>query len=159
MATRTACEALVSQFQSSWNMLSQAIDNVPEGCWNRTYNDWTFSDTVYHIISTQEFYFRDTPEGMGWGRLYGDPKYEADDPEKYYPSKAVLLEYQGRLEGEISEFFDTKDDSDLERNDGFKEWLPNVHVKLPYLLRHNAHHIGELARMLREWDAERVGWV
>jgi len=159
MATRTACEALLSQFQSSWNMLHQAIENVPERYWNRTYKGWTFSDTVYHIITTQEFYFRDTPEGMGWGRLYGDPEYEADDPEKYYPSKAVLLEYLGRLESEISEFFGTKNDSDLEMNDGFKEWLPNVHVKLLYLLRHNAHHIGELARMLREWDAERVSWV
>ena len=159
MATRTACEALLSQFQSSWNMLSQAIDNVPDGCWNKTYNDWTFSDTVYHIIATQEFYFRDAPEGMRWGRLYGDPKYKTDSLEKFYPGKAVLLEYQGRLEGEINEFFDTKNDGDLEMNDGFKEWLPNVHVKLLYLLRHNAHHIGELARMLREWDAERVSWV
>ena len=159
MATRTACEALLSQFQSSWNMLRQAINNVPEECWNRTYNDWTFSDTVYHIIATQEFYFRDTPEGMGWGRLYGDPKYKAEDPEKYYPSKAVLLEYQGRLESEISEYLGSNNDSGLEMNDGFKEWLHNVHVKLLYLLRHNAHHIGELARMLREWDAERVSWV
>jgi hypothetical protein len=96
---------------------------------------------------------------MGWGRMYGDPKYKADDPEKYYPSKAVLLEYQGRLESEIAEYIGTIDDSDLEKNDGFKEWQPNVHVKLLYLLRHNAHHIGELARMLREWDAERVSWV
>ena len=96
---------------------------------------------------------------MGWGRLYGDSKYKADNPEKYYPSKAVLLEYEGRLEGEISEFISSIDDSDLERDDGFREWLHNVHVKLLYLLRHNAHHIGELARMLREWDAERVSWV
>jgi uncharacterized damage-inducible protein DinB len=159
MATRTACNALLSQFKSSWNMLRQAIDNVPEGCWNKTNNDWTFSDTVYHTITTQEFYFRDTPEGMGWGRLYGDPKNKVDDPEKYYPSKQILLEYQGRLESEISEYLGSKNDSDLETNDGFKEWLPNVHVKLLYLLRHNSHHIGELARMLREWDAERVSWV
>jgi hypothetical protein len=82
MVTRTACEALLSQFQSSWDMLRQAIDKAPEGCWNGTYNGWTFSDTVYHIIATQEFYFRDTPEGMGWGGLYGDPKYKDDDPEK-----------------------------------------------------------------------------
>jgi uncharacterized damage-inducible protein DinB len=159
MATRTACEALLNQFQSSWNMLSQAIDKVPEGYWSRTINDWTFSDTVYHILATQEFYFRDMPEGMGWGSLYGDPKYKADDPEKYYPGKAVLLEYQRRLESEISEYLGSKNDSALETIDGFKEWLPNVHVKLLYLLRHNAHHIGELARMLREWDAERVTWV
>jgi uncharacterized damage-inducible protein DinB len=159
MATRTACDALLSQFKSSWNMLRQAIDKVPEGSWNRTNNDWTFSDTVYHIITTQEFYFRDTPEGMGWGRMYGDPKYKADDPEKYYPSKQILLEYQGRLESEICEYLGSKNDSGLEMNDGFKEWLPNVHVKFLYLLRHNAHHIGELARMLREWDAERVSWV
>jgi len=159
MVARMACEAFLSQFQSSWNMLRQAFNKVQEGCWNRIINDWTFSDTVYHIIATQEFYFGDTPEGMGWGRLYGDPKYKADDPEKYYPSKAVLLEYQGRFESEISEYLGSKNDSDLEMNDGFKEWLPNVHVKLLYLLRHNAHHIGELARMLREWDAERVSWV
>ena len=159
MSTRTACEALLSQFQSSGNMLRQAIDKAPDGCWNRTYNDWTFSDNVYHIIATQEFYFRDTPEGMGWGRMYGDPKYKADDPERYYPGKEALLEYQGRLEEEICKYFGSMDDVGLARDDGFREWLPNVHVKLLYLLRHNAHHIGELARMLREWDAERVSWV
>jgi hypothetical protein len=96
---------------------------------------------------------------MGWGRMYGDPKYKTDDPEKYYPSKAVLLDSQGRLESEIVGYLGSKNDSDLEMNDGFKEWMLNVHVKLLYLLRHNAHHIGELARMLREWDAERVSWV
>lgn len=140
-------------------MLRQAIDKVPEDCWNRSYNDWTFSDNVYHIISTQEFYSRDTPEGMGWGRLYGDPTHKVDDPGRYYPSKETLLEYQGSVEGEMEGLLGSMDDGALEGVDGFKEWLPNVHVKLLYLLRHNAHHIGELARMLREWDAERVTWV
>jgi len=159
MAKRTACEALLSQFRSSWDMLRQAIEKAPQGRWNNTHNGWTFSDTVYHIIATQEFYFRDTPEGMGWGRLYGDPEYKTDDPDEYYPSKAALLEYQGRLEGVIGEYFGSICDGDLEGDDGFREWLPNVHVKLLYLLRHNAHHIGELARTLREWDAERVSWT
>jgi len=159
MVGRTACEALLCQFRSSWDMLRQAIEKVPEGYWNRTYNEWTFSDTVYHVIATQEFYFRDTPEGMAWGRLYGEPMYKVDDPVRYYPSKAALLEYQGRLEAEITEYLGAMDDDGLEMSDGFIEWLPNVHVKLLYLLRHNAHHIGELARTLREWDADRVRWV
>ena len=37
-------------------------------------------------------------------------------------------------------------------------WFESIFEKLVYLLRHNAHHIGELARTLREWDCERIKW-
>lgn len=158
MTDKIACNAILSQFRSSWKMLRQAISTVPNEYWNKAQNEWTFSDTIYHVLITQEFYFRDSPKGMEWGRLYGQPQYKINNPEKYYPSKEVLIEYQAHLEKQITEYLESLSDYDLTRSDGFKSYLPNIHVKLLYLLRHNAHHIGEITRMHREWGLERIIW-
>lgn len=158
MADMIACNAILSQFKLNWKMLQQAINTVPEEYWNMGQNEWTYSDTIYHIIITQEFYFRDTPKGMEWGKLYGKPEDKINKPEQYYPSKEVLIEYQTRLEKQITEYLEALSDDDLKKSDGFKKHLPNIHVKLLYLLRHNSHHIGEITRMHREWELERIIW-
>ena len=56
-------------------------------------------------------------------------------------------------------YLESLTDGDLAESDGFLSHLPNIHVKLLYLLRNNAHHIGEIARMHREWGVVRINWV
>ena len=48
--------------------------------------------------------------------------------------------------------------NDLANKDDF-EWFNSIFQKYIYLLRHNQHHIGELARMNREWNLERIKWT
>ncbi len=149
---------ILKQFASTWKMLRKAIENVPEEYWYRTDKDWTFSYNVYHIIETQEFYMRNDPEGMEWGKLLrGAIDDEKIPNEKKYPSKEVLIEYSEKMEKEITEFLNKITLEELIQKDGFK-WFDSIHDKLLYLLRHNAHHLGELGRMLREWDCERMRW-
>lgn len=148
---------LLSQFASTWRMLQQAIENCPDKYWYRTDKDWNFSRTIYHIIETQEFYIRSTPEGMVWGKLLGDLDNKTLSADEIYPAKDILLNYLEDLQKQINDYLITISINELLNKDGFK-WFNSVFEKLLYLLRHNAHHLGELGRMLREWDSPRMKW-
>lgn len=148
---------LLSQFSSTWKMLRDAIENCPDEYWYGTDKDWSYSRTVYHIIETQEFYLRDTPEGMEWGKLLKDEKNPDVPTDTVYPTKGILIDYLDKLENNITEYLKDVKLDNLITKDGFK-WFSSVFEKLLYLLRHNAHHLGELGRMLREWDCKRMKW-
>ncbi|MFW9922888.1 MAG: DinB family protein [Candidatus Thorarchaeota archaeon] len=152
-----ANNALLSQFTSSWKMLRDAIENCPVEYWYRTDKDWNYSKTVYHIIETQEFYLRDTPDGMVWGKLIGDVNNKDLPAEAVLPAKELLIGYLEDLENQISSYITNIDFEELLGKDGFR-WFTSRFEKLLYLLRHNAHHLGELGRMLREWDCTRMKW-
>ena len=149
---------LLSQFSSTWKMLRNAIENVPDEYWYGTTHDWSYSRTLYHIIETQKFYIRDTPEGMEWGKLL--IKLNTDDKplDEVYPPKVILIDFLEKTEIEVTNYIKELTFEKLLEKDDFK-WFGSVFEKLLYLLRHNQHHIGELARMLREWDCERVKWT
>lgn len=148
---------LLTQFNSTWKMLKKAIENVPDEYWYGTDKDWNYSRTVYHIIETQEFYIRNTPEGMVWGKLLGDITNKDATAEEKYPNKEKLLQYLLEMEEKITLHLKNIKYEELIAKDYFK-WFSSVFEKLLYLLRHNAHHLGELGRMLREWECTRMKW-
>ena len=148
---------LLTQFSSTWKMLKQAIENCPDEYWYGTDKDWNYSRTVYHIIETQEFYIRSTPDGMVWGKLLGDVDNKDLPAETIYPSKGILVGYLDKIEMQITDYLKNIELEELLQKDDFK-WFSSVFEKLLYLLRHNAHHLGELGRMLREWDCKRMKW-
>ncbi|NHJ40057.1 MAG: DinB family protein [Asgard group archaeon] len=149
--------AILSQFSSTWKMLREAIDNCPDEYWYGTDKDWSYSRTVYHIIETQEFYLRESPEGMVWGKLLEEISKSDSETDTIYPSKDILLDYLEKIEKSITEYLKDIKFENLIIKDGFK-WFSSVIEKLLYLLRHNAHHLGELGRMLREWECKRMKW-
>jgi hypothetical protein len=61
------------------------------------------------------------------------------------------------MELKITDFLKNINYDQLVSKDDFK-WFSSVFEKLLYLLRHNQHHLGELSRMLREWECTRVKW-
>jgi uncharacterized damage-inducible protein DinB len=148
---------LLSQFVNTWNMLREAIANVPDEFWYGTEHDWNYALTVYHIIETQEFYLGDNPKEMVWGKLLGKKDNEEATAQDKYPSKESLLDYLAEIEERIQEYLKHVTLTQLLEKDGFK-WFSSIFQKWLYLLRHNAHHLGELGRMLREWECKRMKW-
>jgi hypothetical protein len=140
-------------------MLDQAFQAVDDDHWIVTVNDWTYADMIYHIIITQAFYIRDSPKGMEWGHLYGDSKQKESNPTEYYPNKETLLHYHFEVKKTVENYLSSISDEDLYKSDGFKSHLSSIHKKLVYLLRHNSHHLGELALMHRNLGLNRVKWV
>jgi uncharacterized damage-inducible protein DinB len=156
--SRVLCDSLLSQFESTWEMLDMAFSGVGED-WLKTVDGWIYGDVLYHIIITQKYYIRETPEGMEWGGLYGDPELKETDPRGYYPDRETLIKYKNRVEQAVVKYLKSMDDRKLYHGDGFKNRFSTIHEKLLYLLRHNAHHLGELALIHRENNLERVKWV
>jgi hypothetical protein len=139
-------------------MLEKAFEKISEEHWLTEVNNWTYTDVIYHVIITQEFYIRDSPESMKWGELYGDNELKETCPEEYYPNKETLLEYHFHVKERVETYLKGLDDYMLIEGDGFSNHLPIIHEKLIYLLRHNAHHLGELALMHRTLNIGRIEW-
>lgn len=156
-------EALARQFKGMWNMLCQAIENVPDKNWAQGTEDksWFYSLRVFHIIETADFYSRDTPEGMEWGKRLGIiewwKKISHEEAAKKL-QKADMLDYLKQLEQRIDRGLRRHSVESLQKGDGF-HWFHSILEKYEYLLRHNTFHLGELALRLREWGSERIKWT
>jgi hypothetical protein len=140
-------------------MMDKTLEEISEEHWLTEVNNWVYTDVIYHLIITQDFYIRDSPEGMKWGELHGDNELKETCPEKYYPNKETLLEYHSQVKERVETYLNGLDDFKLIDGDGFSNHLPNIHEKLIYLLRHNAHHLGELALIHRTLNISRINWV
>ena len=161
----TVGKILLSQFNSSWKMLHQAIEKVPEDLWSKPGNNWTYSMNTYHIIETADFYSRPweglTAEGMEWGKRAGinwesESKTTIDERVSRI-TKEDLLVYLEEIIYRISELLESLAENELLERDSFHHHI-TVLEKLLYLLRHNMHHIGELNKTLRDSESERIKW-
>ncbi|MFX1516458.1 MAG: DinB family protein [Promethearchaeota archaeon] len=153
---------LLKEFQNSWSMLRQAINNISEEFWLTTVNDWSYSWNIYHIIETAEFYSRNTPHGMKWGKR-ANINWEIDSEEeitkkKSRITKGFLLQYLEEVEQVISDVLTNSTDEEFFDTDEFDQGDLLVFEKLIYLLRHNMHHIGELNKVLRDSNSQRISW-
>ncbi|MFW9904747.1 MAG: DinB family protein [Candidatus Thorarchaeota archaeon] len=153
---------LSKEFHNSWDMLRQAIENITEEFWITTINNWSFSWNIYHIIETAEFYSRNTPLGMEWGKRVGINE-EMDTEEeinrkKSRITKEFLLDYLKEIEDKITNILTNSKDDDFFKTDEFDKGTLYVFEKLIYLLRHNMHHIGELNKVLRDSNNQRISW-
>jgi hypothetical protein len=155
---------LSRQFNHSWALLSQAINNISDDRWGQVLthdhdNYWVFSLTVYHILETSEFYIRNSPDGMEWGKK-GQIDWDSDFPiEKkiIYLTKSLIKQYLEEIKSDLEIMFSSTLNNQLFNTDGFS-WFPSVLDKYLYLLRHNMMHIGELNKALREWKYPRINW-
>jgi hypothetical protein len=157
----TISDILLYQFQDKWRILKQAIEKIPEKKLHNGKGDWTYSWNIYHIIETADFYIRDTHEDMEWGKK-ARVDWDKDSKEKIKEKKSkitkeVILNYLEEIDKKVTDVLINLSDEDIMKKDGFY-WFDSILGKLIYLLRHNHHHIGELAYALREWDCERIRW-
>lgn len=153
-------EVMLKQFRSSMKMLDQAISKIPDEKWHDGTNEWHFSLTVYHILETIDFYSRESPEGMEWGRRADfDWDRTQDIQQDILPKITMDLvgTYKEEMSKKINGILEFLGDEGLQKSDGF-HWFSNIYEKLHYLFRHTDYHIGELGRALREWDCELMKW-
>ncbi len=166
-------EHLVNQFDSSWKILREAIKNVPDDKWtegiepikkswteSKGLNIWYFSERVYHIIQTVEFYCADDPKSMKWGSRIGGIEWKKESPEETASriKKVEMLEYLNEIKEKLELKLRSFSSDDLFATDGFSEWQPSRLAKFLYTMRHSMWHIGELSKALRDWDGKRVNW-
>ena len=129
---------ILSQFSSTWKMIRKAIEVVPDEYWYGKTHDWSYSQTLYHILETQIFYIRDTPEGMEWGTLLKELATDDKPIEEVYPPRVILMDLLEKTEKEVTDYIKGLTLEQLLGKDDF-EWFSSVFEKLLYLLRHNQH--------------------
>ncbi|UCE14762.1 MAG: DinB family protein [Candidatus Heimdallarchaeota archaeon] len=153
---------LSREFKSSWNMLRKGIESISEELWNVTVNEWSYGWTAYHIIETAEFYSRNTPKGMTWGKKAGI-NWEVDSNEiiaqkKSDLTKTMLFSYLEEIENRLIDLLENSSDQYFFETDEFDNGSLLILEKLLYLLRHNMIHLGELNKVLRDRNCKRIRW-
>jgi hypothetical protein len=157
---------LLQQFNKNWNMLHQAIENAPEKYWkevqvDESENVWSYLWNIFHIIETADYYSRNTPETMEWGKKAGinwdNDLHEVITEKKDRITKTHLKNYLEEIENRITKTFESVYDLELLNKDDF-HWFQSIYEKYLYLLRHDMHHIGELNKALRDWNCTRISW-
>lgn len=152
-------DIVIEQFSQCWMMLQQAIENVPDNLLYRNQSDWIFAKVVYHIIETADFYIRETPKGMEWGKRF-PINWEVDSLEIISDviNKSSLLEYLDKVTSKLVIKVQTFNQETWLLKDEFGEWFASIFSKFLYLLRHTMLHIGELSKALREVEGKKIVW-
>lgn len=166
-------EHLVGQFDRSWEMLTQAIEKVPDKRWRESVeiidvpysetkgmNVWYFADVVFHTIETVDFYTGDGPEGFEWGGRIGGTDWKKESPAMRASkiSKKDMLQYISETKARLNNKLSSFSEDEVFEGDGFKPHQATRLEKFIYTLRHSMWHIGELGRAMRNWDCERISW-
>ena len=166
-------EHLVKQFEACWEILRQSIENVPDEKWaigieiinkpwseTKGMNVWYFSERVYHIIQTIEFYSNDDPSIMKWGSRIGGIDWKSESPETTAMriEKDDMLNYLEEIKEKLEKKLRSFSDKDMFETDGFSEWQESRLAKFLYTMRHSMWHIGELSRALRDYECDRTKW-
>jgi len=156
-----ATEHLLSQFEASWKMIRSAIDNISLVKFHTSYGEWYYSQNLYHIIETMDFYSRGSPDEMSWGQRAGynwDDVQNVEDDILPLLSKQLMTDYLREMEVVITDILKPISTKELFSKDGF-HWFESIFHKYIYLLRHNQHHIGELSLVLRILDEKPAKWT
>lgn len=152
---------ILAQFDQSWKMLSEAIDNAPDDLWIELKNDWCYAANVFHIIESVDFYSKEDKAGMEWGKRIGidwskDSKEEVNKKRQKI-SKDLNRNYLAEIKEKLEKIFKNTSDYVFLQADNFKYFSSNLERQI-YSLRHAAHHIGELNKALREHGYKRIKW-
>ena len=174
MARKTKiAEHLIDQYNRSWVMLLQAIENVPDEKWTdsiesieipwsetKGMNVWYFSNVVFHTIQTVDFYTNDNPDDFQWGGRIGGIDWKTESPAVTASrvTKKDMREYLVETKDKLNEKLSSFSEEDFFEQDGIKEWQASRLAKFIYTVRHSMWHIGELGRAMRDWDCERITW-
>lgn len=152
---------MLDQYSSSWKMIKSALNDADNSIWSFRCGDWFFSITLYHIIETMDFYSRENPGTMKWGKRAGYSWEEVKDISKdILPliTRDLLQDYQNEMEEKITKTLQKMSDDAFSRKDGF-HWFESIFQKFVYLLRHNQHHLGEVAFAMRTNNAGILKWT
>jgi uncharacterized protein YllA (UPF0747 family) len=164
VVTISFVKGLITQFNSSWKMLEQGIDQISKNNWIENKSDWMFVKNVYHIIETAEFYNGDSPKDFPWGKRanieWKNNKNQDVKIDKYsLLSKQYLKNYLLEIKEKVEEKINIIGEKGLLLQDAFSGGNEkNIFDKYLYLLRHNMHHIGELNKTLRDNKKKRIDW-
>lgn len=157
-------KVLIQELNASCDMVKLAIENMDSKIWSNKTNEWSYVQTLYHIIDTLEFYSNDEPKKLikegGLGvYLPTSTKEEVNKVIDEKP-KDFFFDYLEKVRNFAIEKINSFTTDELFSTDKFAEWgFTSRFHKLSYTFRHTMMHTGELNKTLRDLKKKRLQWL
>lgn len=157
-------KVLIQELNASCDMVKLAIENMDPSIWSIKTNEWSYIQTLYHIIDTIEFYSYDEPKKLikegGLGvHLPTSTKEEVNKVIDGQP-KEFFFDYLEKVRAFTTEKINSFSSEELFSTDKFSDWgFTSRFHKLSYTLRHTMMHTGELNKTLRDLQKKRLKWL
>ena len=155
---------LVQEFTVSCDMVKLAIENIDASIWSTKQNEWSYVQTLYHIIDTIEFYSYDGPKDLVKTSNLGihGPNLSKDEVDELIDTKTkeFFFDYLEKVKKLIINTIQSFSVEELLTKDKFSEWgFTSRYHKFSYTLRHTMLHTGELNKNLRDLNKTRIKWL
>lgn len=163
MTVTQIVDTLVQETKVVFDMINLGITNMDDQIWTEIENDWSYLNTLYHIIETLEFYIYDNPEELKQSTL-GIKIREVSEGKINLKiiniNKITMNEYLDEVQKLVLSTLNSYNDYDLLKTDEYAKWgFKSIFHKISYTLRHTMFHLGELSKFLRENDYDHMKWL
>jgi uncharacterized damage-inducible protein DinB len=156
---QTMIDGLVDQFDRMWAMLEEVIRNCPDDEWKSGGGNWFLvpSRLAYHTIETVDYYSRQSPEDMEWGKRFGGVDWEEQQVERL-PDRASISAYLEETQEDLRAKLRALTDQDLLASHPFPWTGATLLDRLIYTLRHSMFHLGQIQAELRRRGLKGAQW-
>lgn len=150
-------DALIEQWDRTWGMLRDAIQNFPENQWRTGDDDYSVpARLALHAVDTAAFYAYESPEAAPNPiRFHVDWK-EAAPAE--LPSRDEILQFLADTQKGLSTWLAAQDDGQMCAKNAFEWTGGSVLSRMIYSVRHLQHHAAELNLELHRRGLNSADW-
>lgn len=164
MSSTFTSDALLREFDKTFQMLRHAIYLAPDNKWDVEFGEQTMVGVVYHIIETINYYNQRHHDDWVFGTHLGITKdMEETKRELIWSTKVnkltkkILNTYLEETKNNLALTLATLDNEQLSEADAF-EWFPSRLDKYLYTLRHTMHHLGWVATHINSMNVTKLRW-
>jgi hypothetical protein len=149
-------DALLSQFDRTWEMLRASIERLTDEQWRTAPNERMIpARWAYHAIGAAYRYARENQEDYDRIELAG---VNRESPPEAFPSRQDMLTCLGQVEVKMRTLLNRLSDDELLGPTGFPWTGESILEQMIYTLRHTQYHLGELAAALRFYGSNEAEW-
>jgi hypothetical protein len=145
------------QFDPSFRMVAELINNCPEDIWNFIPNGKPFWQQIMHILIGIQFWFRESEEKFSPPDFGNGPVPDIDTDAIFSLTKKQVNEYQEQMEQRIATFFNKMNDERLLAESYVYQKSTYADVILGQI-RHFQHHVGYCNCILHQNNAKIAKW-
>jgi len=157
-ASTKISESIIENLTLTWQMYSEAINNIPVVEWNTGEIDYLIpARQILHGIETLDYYSTTAPDAFKHGHRFNLDWQRA--PPELLPSKAQLRAYLDEVKEKTENWIKGLDDEAFHGPELLFPWTGSTLLgRVLYSIEHSRHHLGELNGELRRRGLPRIKW-
>jgi len=155
----TISEVVLQEMKATFKMIKKAVARIEGDFWKQDEKDWMYGYILFHIIETIEFYNSNSEEEWQPMNDVSQDSRSKETATLITKDKSFFEKHVADVETQTFDILQSFSEADFLEEDGFapRGFTSRLH-KYNYVMRHCMFHLGELTKMLRNHDRERIGW-